>query len=170
MPPDITRRRRRLRLDGYDYSQPGGYYVTLCTKDRLPLFGRIRDARVMESQYGSIVRQTWLALPDHYANVALDWFVVMPDHVHGIILLADGVGTGLKPAPTRPVRGLPEIVRALKTFSARRINELRRTPGRPVWQRNYYERVVRGEHALDALRQYVRDNPLAGYLKIRSIG
>jgi REP element-mobilizing transposase RayT len=91
----------------------------------------------------------------------------MPNHVHGILWLSGAERAGLKPAPTgndRTRHGLSESVRALKTFSARRINELRGTPGIPVWQRNYYERVVRNERELNAIRDYIQTNPLRWHL------
>ncbi len=82
----------------------------------------------------------------------------MPNHAHGVIEI---VGAGLKPAPTaRTSHGLPEIIRGFKTYSSRRINEMRGTPGRPVWQRNYYEHIVRGQHELNVIREYVATNPL----------
>ena len=111
--------------------------------------------------------QCWHDLVNHYPRVELDVFVVMPNHVHGIIVLTDvdrptDVGAGFKPALT-PARsrpyGLPEIVRAFKTFSSRRINEAKSTPGEPVWQRNYYERVIRDEAELDHARRYIVGNP-----------
>ena len=116
-------------------------------------------------------------MPDHYPRVRLDAFVVMPEHGHGIVVLGDTHRAGsdrggdaravLKPAPTgggvttRPgVRhALPEVVRALKTFSARRINALRGTPGAAVWQRGYYERVIRNERELVLTRRYIETNP-----------
>ncbi len=103
---------------------------------------------------GRIAQATWDGLPEHYPNVELGAFVAMPNHVHGVIVLNDRVGAGLKPAPT-----VPEIVRALKTFSARRINEMRGTPGVSVWQRNYFEHVIRNEESLNRIRQYILDNP-----------
>ena len=93
----------------------------------------------------------------------------MPNHIHGIVVISDHdaaaglVGAGLRPAPTEPVgrrHGLPEIIRAFKGFSARRVNALRGTPGAPVWQRNYYEHIIRDEIDLDRIRQYILDNPL----------
>ncbi len=117
--------------------------------------------------YGEIVREAWFDLPNHYAHVELDAFVIMPNHIHAIIVLvAEPVGAGLKPAPTpAPTRHpLSEIVRALKTFSARRINTRRGTPGAPVWQRNYYEHIVRNERSLDAIRRYIAENPLRWHL------
>jgi putative transposase len=153
--------RRSIRLGGYDYSYPGAYFVTVCATRRGLVFGWISDGRVVENANASIVRDCWLDLPNHYPHVSLDTFVVMPDHIHGIIVLreTDGAGgarAGLKPAPTGGggsadvgVRhGLPEIVRALKTYSARRINATRGTPGASIWQRGYYERIVRNEREL----------------------
>ena len=128
------------------------------------------------NETGRAVRHTWDDLPNHYPHAAPDAFEVMPNHVHGIVILTDTddpglnfhyVGAGFEPAPTRPVsnnsmsrHGLPEIIRAFKTFSAQRINVLRKTPGAPVWQRNYYEHIVRNDDELNCIRQYIADNPL----------
>ena len=92
--------RRLNRLRDYDYSQPGGYFITICTKNRSCLFGVVDNDRVILNQYGEIIRISWLALPEHYHNIELDVFVIMPNHIHSIIFLTD-VGAGLKPAPTR---------------------------------------------------------------------
>ncbi|MBI1885187.1 MAG: transposase [Chloroflexi bacterium] len=164
------RHRRSIRLPGYDYSQAGAYFVTLCTQGRECLFGNVIDGQATLNSLGEIVHACWADLPRHYSHVALDAFVVMPNHVHGIILLADtDVGAGFKPAltkpaPTKPARtrrhALPEIVRAFKTFSSRRINELRATSGIPVWQRNYFEHVIRNEDEVQRIREYVQNNPL----------
>ena len=114
---------------------------------------------------GRIVGHCWNDLPNHYLNIELDEFVVMPNHVHGIIVLANDlpgdVGAGLKPAPTGGRRhGVPEIMRGFKTFSSRRINSVRGTSGIPVWQRNYYEHVIRDERELYNTRQYILENPM----------
>ncbi len=161
--------RHSLRLKGYDYAQPGAYFVTICTQDRACLFGTVVDGQMRLNEYGEIVRATWLDLPNHLPHVELDAFVVMPNHVHGIIVINDNpvgagsVGAGSEPAPTTgPTRrhGLPEIIRQFKTFSARRINQTRGTPGAPVWQRNYYEHVIRTEESLHRIREYVLSNPM----------
>jgi REP element-mobilizing transposase RayT len=159
--------RRSIRLKGYDYRQPGAYFVTVCAWERLMLFGEVVDGDMKANALGDIVYETWLALPEHYSHVALDSFVVMPNHIHAILMLSnEPVGARLKPAPTTlpatnvPERhGLPEIVRAFKTFSARRINGLRDTPGVPVWQRNYHEHVIRDELEQDEIRSYISTNP-----------
>jgi REP element-mobilizing transposase RayT len=106
-------------------------------------------------------------LPNHYSHIDLDEYVVMPNHFHGIVWIRGDGRAGLKPAPTadRPrAHPLSEIVRAFKTFSARRINQMRSTPGMPVWQRDYYERVVRNERELNAIREYIQTNPLRWHL------
>lgn len=177
--PEIHRR-RSIRLQGYDYSQTGAYFATLCCDHRKCLFGEILGEEMRINNFGRVVQTVWNELPDHYPDVALDAFVIMPNHVHGIIMLTNGnftssLGAGLKPAPTEDISGLypvgagfkpaprrhslPEIIRALKTFSAKNINLLRSTSGVPVWQRNYYERVIRNEEELNAARQYIADNP-----------
>lgn len=139
----MIRKRKSIRLPDYDYSRSGAYFVTICVKDHTHLFGSIDKIVMRENEFGEIVRKCWNDLPDHYPSVKLDAFVIMPNHIHGIIIIVDvdGVGAGLKPASTNttntPKRhGLSEIIRALKTFSARPINEIRKMPGVPVWQRN----------------------------------
>ena len=153
--------RRSIRLDGYGYSKAGAYFVTICTKNRECLFGEIVDGEMRLNDAGRMVQSVWIELPRHYAGVNIDAFVTMPNHVHGIIVLMDVgiVGAGFKPAPTKKRHCLPEIVRAFKTFSARHINQWRGTCGTPVWQRNYYERVIRVEDDMDRIRRYIEDNP-----------
>ena len=105
-------------------------------------------------------------LPDHYDNVALDAFILILNHVHGVIIIEDeptGVAAGLKPAVPAAVasrrRCVTEIARAFKTFSARKINDMRTSPGTPIWQRGFYDHVVRDEGELDRVRTYVMANP-----------
>jgi putative transposase len=102
------------------------------------VFGEFSDNSMSVNRYGDIVHECWYKLVEHYSNIKLDSFTIMPDNVHGIITLKDmnnsrsNVRAGLKPAPTKP-HPLSEIIHGFKTFSARRINELRKTPGLPVW-------------------------------------
>lgn len=168
---DHDHHRRSIRLDGYDYAESGAYFVTICTQDHLCLFGEIVDGDMRANALGRIVQETWQDLPDHYPRVELDAFVVMPNHVHMIVILTQDphpVGAGFKPAlahgpgttPDVPKRyGLAEITRAFKTFSARQINKCRRVQGIPVWQRNYYEHIIRNERALNYIRRYIVENP-----------
>src|SRR3954470_7404687 len=112
--------RRSMRLPGYDYSQAGAYFVTICTHRRIPLFGEVVDDTVRLNANGLLVTATCNDLPVHYPNVDLDAFIVMPNHVHGILILTD---------TSTAQSGLSEIVRGFKTFSARGVNERRQTRG-----------------------------------------
>jgi REP element-mobilizing transposase RayT len=152
-------RRQSIRLREYDYRQAGAYFITIVAHDRTMLFGEITGGETRLNEFGRIVERSWADLPEHYFGVQCDAFVVMPNHIHGIIVLGEPIVAGFKPAPTRR-HGLPEIVRALKTFSARRINEMRHTPAMPVWQRNYYEHIIRGDGELLRVREYILNNPL----------
>ena len=105
--------RRSIHLKGYDYSQPGAYFVTIVAKDRLCLFGDVVDGQTRLNEFGEIVKWTWHDLPNHVTNIVLDAFAVMPNHVHGIIMITDDpvavgagsvVGAGSEPAPTTPRR------------------------------------------------------------------
>jgi putative transposase len=158
--------RRSIRLEEYDHSQQGAYFVTVCTRHRQCTFGEVIRDDVLLSDLGRIAQSTWEKLPEYYDHVELDAFVAMPNHVHGIIVLegeppnteANDKRAGRGPAPTRR-HALPEIVRAFKSLSSRAVNKLRRRTGVPLWQRNYYERVIRNEKEWDALRGYIFDNP-----------
>jgi REP element-mobilizing transposase RayT len=155
--------RRSIRLRGYDYSQAGAYFVTICIQNRECLFGEIVDGEMRLNDVGRMVLSVWAELPRHYEGVDIDGFVAMPNHIHGIIVLVGGdvvVGAGFKPAPTIKRHGLPEVVRAFKTFSSRHINQSRGTPGRPVWQRNYYGQAIRSEEEMTGIRRYIEENPL----------
>jgi putative transposase len=170
-------RRCSLRLKEYDYSQAGAYFVTIYTRDRECLFGDIVDGEMRLNEYGRIVANRWDAIPDYIENVQRDEFVVMPNHVHGIIIL-NNVGAQFI-APTGNNRQTPqqtpqinqgvinhapttvgEIVRAFKARCTHIINQIRNTPGYPIWQRNYYEHVIRNDDDLNRIRQYIIENPM----------
>jgi putative transposase len=148
--------RHSIRLKGYDYAQSGAYFVTMVAWQRECLFGEIVDGEMRLNQFGKIVERAWFDLPKHYPHVELGTFCIMPNHVHAVIILL--VGAGLKPAPTNIRHPLSEIVRAFKSFSARRINELRKTQGIPVWQRNYYERIIRDGEEHNRIHLYIEAN------------
>lgn len=97
----MMRNRKLNRLKDYDYAKEGYYFVTVCVKDRVERFGEVKDGRMMLNLYGEIVSQCWEDLSDHYGNVKLDAFVVMPNHAHGIVVIDYHVGNGLKPFPTK---------------------------------------------------------------------
>ncbi|MBF8249239.1 MAG: hypothetical protein HW374_2039 [Bacteroidetes bacterium] len=114
------------------------------------------------NSFGKIVHSCWFDLVNHYGNIELDEFVVMPNHVHGIIGIFESVavGAGLRPAPTGKKNDpLSEIIRAFKSFSARQNNEIRKTAGKPIWQRNYFDHIIRDERSLEGIRDYISTNP-----------
>jgi len=166
--------RRATRLPGFDYTTPGAYFVTVCAHDRACLFGDVVDGVMRVNDYGEIVQQTWDALPAHFPHVALDQFVIMPNHAHGIIVLNDNdaVGAAFRRPHNRvlhhhpgggtpPLRrpSLGHVVGYFKYQSTKRINLLRHAPAQPVWQRNYYEHVIRNDADLAAIRDYIAGNP-----------
>lgn len=158
--------RRSIRLSGYDYTRAGAYFVTICTWGRACLFGNVIDETMQLNDVGRAVLMCWEQIPRHFPRVELDEFVVMPNHVHGILVLAVDTdrGTACR-APTmerfgKPVaRSLPTIVRSFKSAASKRVNELVGVSGAPIWQRNYHEHIIRNEQALNAIRQYIQDNP-----------
>lgn len=145
--PKIQPIRKSTRLPDYDYSQPGAYFITINTDGRENLFGRIVDGLMGLFDAGHIVEKTWNDLPNHYPDIRLEAFVIMPNHVHGIISLLD------------QKYSLSEIVRAFKSFSARRINLIRKTPGIPVWQRGFHDHIIRDEAELQRIADYIDTNP-----------
>ena len=188
--PDIHHR-RSIRLKGYNYSQLGAYFVTICTHGRECVFGEVVDGRMRLNALGKIARQCWLDIPRHFPHAALDAFVVMPNHVHGIIWIVESqnddsiratdvivgarhemVGaTHASPlhTQTNPPRGpkrrsIGAIVGSYKSAVTKRINERRNTPGATVWQRNYYEHVIRNDESLNRIRQYILENPIRWHL------
>ncbi len=164
MPYDPEKHHRHsIRLRDYDYRQEGAYFVTVCTADRGELFGNINDTMEMcLNEYGKIVGESWAGLAERYPYVVLDAWVVMPNHLHGILLITDKGGSptegGSRTAPTER-KPLGRLIGAFKTMSAKVINQQRDTPGAPVWQRNYYEHIIRNEAGLNAIRQYIQSNP-----------
>ena len=171
--PEVHRR-QSIRLRDYDYSRAGAYFVTLCAWQRECLFGEVVDGAMRLNDAGCIIDEAWQRISTHFSGVDIDQCVIMPNHFHGIV---STVGAG-SPRPdlsrnvnkipetqggeTPPLRGvtLGQVVGYFKYQSTKSINQQRNTPGVPVWQRNYYERVIRDDAELHAIRQYICDNPL----------
>ena len=164
-----THSRRPLRLRAYDYSQPGAYFVTLCTHNRQCMFGNISDNEMLLNSQGRIVEEEWLRTAHIRRQVTLDTFVVMPNHIHGIVVINEStfsanVGATRRVAPTHGGHGpapgtLGAIVGQFKSTATKRINASRGSPKSLVWQRNYYEHVVRNEESLNRIREYIVNNP-----------
>jgi REP element-mobilizing transposase RayT len=159
------RNRHSVRLPGYDYSKPGAYFVTLVTYQRERLFGDIVQGEVRLSDIGQIVVEEWLRSAQFRGEIELDMYVVMPNHLHGLVIITRDVVGAHGRAPLRagiayrPSRSLGSMIAGFKSAATKRINEMRATPGLPVWQRNYHERVIRNEAELNSVRQYILDNP-----------
>lgn len=152
--------RKRIRLQGYDYRQSGFYFVTICTQERVRYFGAIQAGTMHLSAAGECVQAEWLAIPAHYPHVHLHAFVVMPDHVHGIIEIeGDDITTPAVQAYQKVLPGgLPRIANAFKGAVTRRCRtelELER-----VWQKGYYERIIRDALQFENTTRYILDNPM----------
>ena len=154
---DRFHRRKHPRITGFDYSRSGMYFVTVCTDRRLCLFGDVSEDAVHLSEIGRVGQACWGEIPGHYPGVATDAFVVMPNHVHGILDFTRG------PAGARSV-ALGTVVGSFKAAVSSRANELRGTPGASLWQRGFHDHVIRGEDDLAARRQYIAENPLKWHL------
>jgi putative transposase len=166
--------RKLTRLANYDYSRDGMYFVTVCSKNRKCLFGEIINEEMILSDAGKILKNIWLGLPNHYVNAKLDEYIIMPNHFHCILEIISPVGTGFKPVPgdesipenragfkPAPTKHHPlsEIIRGLKTFSSKLINQKYNTPGNIIWQRSFYDRIIRNESELNRIREYIFLNP-----------
>lgn len=158
--------RRSIRLKGYDYTQPGAYYITLCTQARQCLFGDVVAGKMRLNSLGAIAFNYWQAIPDHFAHIQLDVFVVMPNHLHGILVIRD---TPIKVQPAcnptekfgKPVPGsIPTVIRSYKAAVTKQINLICNTKYTSlIWQRNFYEHINRDEQSLEMIRRYITENP-----------
>jgi putative transposase len=166
--------RRSIRLRGYDYSQNGAYFITICAKSRELCFERYRELQ-------EIVKQQWEELPQRFPDLILDEFTIMPNHIHGILIVgvgrpaenvgatlavAQNNGAGARPerAGARPAPTVGEIIGTFKSLCIHDwltyIKENEIDTVAKFWQRNYYEHVIRNEDELNKIREYIRNNPL----------
>lgn len=194
--------RRSIRLRGYNYTRAGAYYVTVCTQDRFPLFGDVVNDEMMPNAMGAIVQRCWDAIPEHMPMVVCDAFVVMPNHVHGVIVITDSmvrtsgrgmvVGAGIFPplpdagptdgnvgtdGPRRPPiaimvpNSLGHIMQTFKAAVSRQaVKDGLITRGAPIWQRGYYEHIIRDAAAHDRIARYIRNNPMNWKISDREEG
>ena len=172
--PDIHHR-RSIRLKGYDYSQAGAYFVTICANDRECLFGEIVEMigehrEMVLNEFGRIVKDEWVRSAEIRSEIELGEFVVMPNHFHGIVhITTQPVGAyGHTPVSHTPVSHTPvrspsktigAMVRGFKSVVTKRINEIRNSPCVPVWQRNYHEHIIRDDADYNRIAEYVIANP-----------
>ena len=165
--------RKTTRLPHYDYRIPGYYLVTLVTKNRIQFFGRIREGRMYLSKAGIVATKNWESIPDHFPHSALDTFIVMPNHIHGIIIIKDQQEQPPKAVRTlhatsqrenpmgriSPKAGsLSTIIRAYKSAVTRQLRQDGITDF--GWVQRFYEHIIRDENELDNLREYILYNPL----------
>jgi len=150
-------------LQGYDYSSPGAYFVTICTQNRECLFGDIVNGKMVLNDIGKIVADEWIKTGDIRDEIELDAWVVMPNHFHGIVMIRRGdrpVAPTPTPLPGPRPKSIGSLMSGFKSAVTKRINKIRQTPGISVWQRNFYEHIIRNETELGNIRQYIINNPL----------
>ncbi|WP_017301718.1 transposase [Nodosilinea nodulosa] len=210
MPYDPNKHHRRsIRLTGYDYASEGLYFITLCCHQRQHLFGTVVEGTMQLNALGQIVAEEWLKTPEIRPNFALGEWVVMPNHLHGVVIVrpsnkSNALAEGdipvrahrSAPQPPQPPQPLTEIlygdlpaegdipvrahrsapqplqrraqsissfVAGFKAAATKRINLYRNAPGTPVWQRNYYEHIIRSEASLERIQHYIQNNPATWY-------
>jgi REP element-mobilizing transposase RayT len=158
----ILRHRKSIRLKEYDYSYPGWYYVTICTKDFIPWFGKVKNGRVVYNKLGNTAVKFFEGIPDHFKNTEIDEYIVMPNHVHGIIIINDVVGTrdrvSLRSFGKIEKHSLSIIINQYKGS----ITRFARKNGfdKFAWQPRFYEHIIRNDIDLHRIRTYIRNNPL----------
>jgi REP element-mobilizing transposase RayT len=171
---DSNKHRRSIRLKDYDYTTAGAYFITIVTHGRKILFGEVTDGVIRLNDAGRMIQSVWDELAEHYAGVQHDAFVVMPNHIHGVVSLV-GAGPRARPsvkgqpqgvAPTEDTSAMsvPDVVHRFKTLTTKRYIDGVKNSGwaaftHRFWQRNYFEHVIRDEQSLQRIRQYILDNP-----------
>jgi REP-associated tyrosine transposase len=171
-------KRKNNRLKCHNYSHSGFYFVTICTKNRQNFFGEISNEKMVLSEIGKIVLRCWKEITRHVSGVSLDEFVIMPNHVHGIVCVDAFVTVGNRHACSlqlqtenqyqkRNVQKLPVTIGSFKSSVTRMTNELY-PQNNFSWQKSYYDHVIRNEKATEKIRAYVLYNPLNWYLDIEN--
>ena len=178
------RRRRSIRMPKFDYTMSLQWFITICTHNRECVLGEIVNDEMRLNEIGKIIEECWLAIPDHFLNVILGEYMIMPNHIHGILEIVDNShvcrGTACQNdsdicrgvacyAPTgsqeyfskiSPVpKSLGTIIRSFKSGVTKHVNKLRNTPSASFWQRNYYEHGIRNDKALERIENYIKENP-----------
>ncbi len=158
-------RHHSIRLPDFDYTQPARYFITLVCDHRINRFGVIFSGAMVENPMGRMVRQEWQKISQRFTNLELDDLIVMPNHVHGIMILKYSdelkfVSQSSREGFGRPVSGsIPTIMRSFKGAVTLRARSMLGDPAVQIWQRNYYEHVIRDDNGLEAARFYIRENP-----------
>jgi REP element-mobilizing transposase RayT len=150
--------RKRLRLRAYDYSRPGAYFVTIVTRNRRPILGAVTRNGIRLTDAGRIVHETWLLVPERFRGVYVDAFVVMPDHVHAVIIRLQN---------DTPAASISQIVGWTKQRATRAIAALASPCRRPVWHTSFHDRIIHDQAALTRARNYVIANPARAWYDLR---
>lgn len=165
--------RKRLRHKDFDYSNPGYYFITICSEDKEEIFGRIEKGKMILSESGRIVYKCWYSIPEHFPDAELDQFQIMPDHLHGIIIINPHSNTDVGDAyyasrknsgdakfasPTDRTKMLLSII--IQQFKRQVTIETRSLHNKKIFQRSFYDRIIRNEKELYNIRKYIIDNPM----------
>jgi len=164
--PEIHHR-KSIRLQEYDYSQSGYYFVTICTHKRENIFGKIIDSKMILNELGEIIKDELLKSEEIRDEIKIDYYVIMPNHIHAIIIIekqkSDSsdivVANGRSPL-RMPSKSLSSFISGFKSVCTKRVNIIRNSLGIPLWQRNYYEHIIRNEKELFEIRKYIENNPI----------
>lgn len=166
--------RQSIRLKGYDYSSPGEYFITICTHNRKHIFGNVVDGEMQLNRFGKIAQNEWVNTESIRDNVVLDTFIIMPNHMHAVFGIMSNVGAvgAYRDTPVRdipcnnykskfrsPSKNVGAIVRGYKSAVTTKINRLGKSTGTKIWQRNYYEHIIRNDKSLNHIRDYIINNP-----------
>lgn len=164
-----NRNRRSIRLTGYDYSQAGYYFVTMCVDNRELSLGEIKDGRMVLNDAGFMVQTVWGEIPKYYGGIGIDIFQIMPNHIHGIITVGAGPCACPKndkgqPRGVAPTLALGDVAGRFKSFTTTKYIDGVKNNNWPAfnkcfWQRNYYEHVIRDDNDLNRIREYIVNNP-----------
>ncbi len=160
---DSIYNRRSVRLKHYNYTEFGAYFLTICTKNKQWLFGEIKDDKMCLNNLGKIAFNCWQEIPQHFPHIELDVFVIMPNHLHGILWINNSIND---PSQNRQFGkmdkgSISSIVRSYKAVVTKKINQICGQKGSSlIWQRNFYENIIRDEKALNNIREYIINNPL----------
>ncbi len=154
--------RRSIRIKDYNYSQDGAYFITLCAYHRECLFGEIENEVMLLNDFGQVVRCEWMKSFEIRKEILIDEFIIMPNHFHGIVFIRHQT-----PLPNECLtrvsgprnKSISALVAAFKSIVTTKINQIRQTPFQPVWQRSYYEHIIRNEKSLLHIREYTKNNP-----------
>lgn len=184
--PDIHKR-QSIRLKGYDYSQSGLYFITICCYQRECLFGNIINSQIILNNFGQLIKEEWLKSAEIRKEIEFDDFVIMPNHFHGIVIINQEINSDFmkndvdfqdnnvgangrsplgqiqlsRPKISMKPKSISSLIAGFKSATTKKINIIRNTPQNPVWQRNYYDHIIRNDESLARIREYVQNNPLS---------